>query len=175
MRVTIRLVENPDATAVGALPRIGNRRLFVLVGIPGAGKTTYARAHLSGAVRISLDDIRLMLTGVAFSPRHESIVGAIANSALDIALTSSRRRGHDVVFDATCINRKWRGESIRRAIANGVQPHCVFFDVPLALALERNRARPQPVPDVAIVRFYRQLQPPSLDEGFVEVNVISQT
>lgn len=164
---------NQDTALDGGLHVVRSERLYVLVGIPGSGKTTYAREHLSNAMRVSLDDIRLMLSGVAFNPRYESMVGAIGISALDIALASSRRRGHDVVFDATSVNRRWRGESIRRAVANGVKAHCIFFDVPLSLALERNRSRPQPVPEVAIVRFYRQLQPPSLDEGFVEITVIS--
>ena len=150
------------------------RRLYILVGIPGSGKTTYARAELATGVRVSLDDLRMMLTGISFDQRYEALVGKIGDAALDIAMASSRRRGHDVVFDATSVTRRWRSATVRRVIANDLEPHCVFFDIPLSVALERNRARPVPVPDEVVVRFFRQLQPPTVDEGFIEVTVIPQ-
>ncbi len=150
------------------------RRLYILVGIPGSGKTTYARAELATCLRVSLDDMRLMLTGNSFNPRYESLVAEIGNASLDIVMRASRRRGYDIVFDVTSVSRRWRSATIRRAVSNDLDPHCIFFDIPLSVALQRNRARSNPVPEAVVARFFRQLEPPTLDEGFLNVTVVAQ-
>ncbi len=54
-----------------------------MVGIPGAGKTTYARCNLGHAIRICLDDLRLMLSGHAFAPAIEPVVAVAADALRD--------------------------------------------------------------------------------------------
>ncbi len=49
----------------------------------------------------------------------------------------------------------------------------VFFDVPLAECQRRNRERHRVVPDEAIEEMARRLTPPSVEEGFRRVTVIT--
>lgn len=144
-------------------------RLYVLAGLPGAGKTTYARAHLAGAVRISLDDLRLMMSGSTYDPTYEPMVAVAAAAVLEAILEDAGRREYDVVFDATNVTRDYRARAIDQARRWAVEPHCVYFDLPLELAMERNRQRQQVVPSDVMRSFYGKLEEPTLEEGFVQI------
>jgi predicted kinase len=149
-------------------------RLYILTGLPGAGKTTYTRRELADAVRVSLDDLRLMMSGVAYDPRYEPIVAASATALLDVLLAQATGEGYDVVFDATNVTREWRARAIGQARRHGVEPHAIYFAVPLAVAAARNRARAQAVPDEVLRRFAEKLEPPTLDEGFAAIVVVGE-
>jgi protein phosphatase len=149
-------------------------RLFVLVGVPGSGKTTFARERLNRAVRISLDDLRLMISGRTFDPRFEPQVSALGEAALDAALANARAWGLDVVFDATNVSRAWRARTLRTAERYDIPSVAVWIETPLEIARERNRRRRFPVPEGVIDRFNTNFEEPSTDEGFVEVVRVNQ-
>ena len=48
----------------------------------------------------------------------------------------------------------------------------IFTDTPIEIGLARNKRRRRKVPEEVIRRFYRLLEPPSIDEGFEEVVVV---
>ena len=141
----------------------------MLTGLPGSGKTTYARRALASAVRISLDDLRLMMSGVAYDPGREPLVAAAADALLETLLARAAAERFDLVFDATNVTRAWRVRAIEQARRHGVEPHSIYLAVPLAVAAERNRGRAQVVPDEVLRRFAERLEPPSVDEGFLSV------
>lgn len=145
--------------------------LYLMVGIQGSGKTTFARRYFPDALRISLDDIRMMLSGKSFRQDFEKPVSAIGNSALRAALSGAQSWRQSVVFDATNISPDWRRRGLEQVSEYGARSVAIFIDCPLALAKTRNSARPNPVPDAVIERFHALLVPPSLDEGFAEVRV----
>lgn len=144
-------------------------RFYLLVGIPGSGKTTYARRCLPDALRVSLDDFRLMLTGVPFEPAHEPYVVAAAHAALAALLRRAPRWQRDVVLDATNVTRQRRRFYLAMARRRGIPAIAVYLRCPLEVALVRNRQRSPAVPDDVIARFHAALEPPTLDEGFVAV------
>ncbi|HEY3107557.1 MAG TPA: ATP-binding protein [Chloroflexota bacterium] len=147
----------------------GPPRLYVLTGLPGSGKTTYARRELAGAVRVSLDDLRLMMSGVAYDARYEPMVATAASAMLEALLARAGLERFDVVFDATNVTREWRARAIAQARRHGVEPHSIYFAVPLAVAAARNRGRQHAVPDDVLRHFHDTLQPPSADEGFATI------
>jgi len=148
-------------------------RFYVLVGLPGSGKTTYAR-RLLNAIRVSLDDLRLMMSGRTYDERFEPAVAAAGNAVLRAVLASASAWGMDVVFDATNVSRAWRARSLEAASGQAVVPVAVLFRCPLEVALRRNRRRRFPVPDEVIRRFAESLEEPTREEGFAEVIVIDQ-
>lgn len=144
-----------------------------MVGIPGSGKTSYARRYLAQALRVSLDDIRLMLTGVAFDPRYETAVIAVGHAALEVLLARAHAWRQDILLDATNVTRDRRRQYLRLAEQYRVPVVAVYVETSLEKALARDSVRPDRVGAEVVERYYRQLRPPTLEEGFAEVRVVS--
>lgn len=146
--------------------------LLMLVGVPGSGKSTWARGFVLAQPRyqiVSTDAIRAALYG------DEAIQGDWGQIWQRV-LTDWRagieaiRRGEldGVIYDATNTRRRNRRGAIAAARDLGFTAiTLVWFDLPLSLALERNRGRSRQVPTDAIAAMHRQLQgaPPSVQEG----------
>ena len=151
---------------------LSSRRIYLLVGIPGCGKSTYARAHLRHCLRVCLDDLRLMLTGVAYDPASEPAVAVAGAAIMDGLLANLDEWQRDLVFDATNVTREWRSRSLLRARRRGIAAIAIYFDCPLEVALARNAGRPNAVPEEIVRRFHAQLEPPTFDEGFADIVVV---
>lgn len=143
-----------------------------MVGVPGSGKSTYAKKFLSRALRISLDDLRLMLTGRTFVARLEPLIVEAGVAVTDAVAGYAVARRHDVVYDATNVTVGRRAPLIERARHFGLVPVAVYVEVPLDVALTRNNSRPFPVPTDVVESFYRRLQVPTVGEGFDEVYIV---
>jgi predicted kinase len=127
--------------------------LAILVGLPGAGKSTFARARLAEHVVVSKD---LMPA----SPRRDERQVALVQEAL--------RAGRSVVVDNINPRVADRAPLIAAARALGATVVGYVLDVEAKECLRRNRAREGKarVPDVAIFVNRKRLQPPTLAEGF---------
>lgn len=103
-------------------------KLLVLVGIPGSGKSTYARKLVKGSsdkwAIVNRDDIRDML-GDYWIPSRENLVTDIE----DDMIQESLRHGYNVIIDATNINPK-----TKRRIENNVELMKTF--VPYNIIIE---------------------------------------
>ena len=140
-----------------------------MVGIPGSGKTTYVRQKLGHALRISLDDLRVMLHGKAFDPTIEPAVSVAGDALIEVLAEYAAKNARDLLVDATNVTRARRARLVAVAIRLGMCPISVFLPCPLAVAHERNRGRPNPVPRFVVEGFFRRLEPPTRDEGFADV------
>ncbi|MBV9804449.1 MAG: aldo/keto reductase [Solirubrobacterales bacterium] len=152
--------------------------VVLIMGIPGAGKTRLARDYLTrGYVRLNRDERGGALRELATELGHELETGA--------------RR---VVLDNTYLTRAARSYVIETAARHGVPARCVWLRTPLAQAqvnmverlLElgagalptpvqlRSLARREPgaLAPTQQMRALRELEPPSLDEGFSAVEAI---
>ena len=69
-------------------------------------------------------------------------------------------------IDATNLTQRERRQYIKLAGLYGCEIEAVFFDVPLEVCMERNRARTRVVPEDAMREMARRLTAPSVEEGF---------
>jgi len=147
--------------------------LYVAVGIPGSGKTTYLKpwAETLGVVYISPDNIRYELNGDSQSQANMQQVWDLAYERIENALSS----GKDVVLDSTQYRKRDRENLIRRFRSHATKIISLFFDVPYEICMERNNKRIErvvPVHAMNRMAYYIDTDPPSLSDGFDEIRVI---
>ncbi|KAI0640248.1 ATP dependent DNA ligase [Trametes polyzona] len=145
----------------GTLPRDAD--LFVLVGLPGSGKSTFARMLLArdprGWVHISQDD-------------------AGSRSACETAIGNARA-GARVLLDLCNVSRDARRTWVELAAHWATAPVCVWFDYERALCESRaqNRAGHPTLPPGNRVRnamdqMHSAFARPGLEEGFKAIAVV---
>ena len=135
--------------------------LIVFVGMQGAGKSTYYRAHLAAThVHVSKD---LMPNAHNRDAKQRQMIVA--------ALTA----GRSVAVDNTNPTPAVRAPLIELGRAHGARVVAYYFEIAPKVAAARNRLREGKarVPDVAIYVTAKKIVPPSVGEGFDEVRVIA--
>ena len=134
--------------------------LAVLVGIPGAGKTTFYERHLKEThVHVSLDHWR----GKKNRRRKE-----------EAKIREALEAGRDVAVDNTNPSVEDRARYVALANEYGANLVAYYFPVDTSGSLVRNRERADRdvVPEVAIFAILKKLQAPSREEGFCQIHTV---
>ena len=140
----------------------------MLIGVPGSGKSTWARAQ--GHAVLSSDEMRRVLSG---DETNQSIHGKVF-AAIRYLLRSRLEIGAGpTIIDATNLRRRDRKVWLQIAQKFKVSVEAVYFSIPLELALDRNRKRERIVPEDVIHSMIEHLQPPTREEGFATIRTIS--
>ncbi len=143
------------------------RRIVLLVGLPGSGKSTYLERL--GVTALSSDAVRLLLADDATDQTIHGRVFATLRFLVRQRLAICRPITY---VDATHLTPSERRPYVRIAEKYGYQIDALFFDVPLEVCLERNRARARVVPEEALRAMAAKLVPPRVTEGFSRVTVV---
>lgn len=126
-------------------------RLIITRGLPGSGKTTWAKAL--GIPAVSRDELRLMILGVPWTGRQEDeqAVTAVEDAAVDALLSE----GFDVVVHnmhlADEYVKQWRTTATWHDVELEVKD---FRDVPLDVCIARDAARDRSVGEELIRRLH---------------------
>lgn len=83
-------------------------KVFLTCGIPGSGKSTWAKQEVSkdpdNYLRISNDDIRAMANGSSYSPEYEKMIGNIRNFLIKEGIKNNK----NIIVDNLNLNsRHW--------------------------------------------------------------------
>ena len=133
----------------------------VLIGLPGAGKTTFFNRHLATThVHISKD---------LFPPSARD-----KQARQDAALRRALAAGQSVIVDNTSVTPADRAAVIAIAREFGARIVGYYFSISTRDAVARNETREgrAKVPKVAIFTSAKRLVPPAIEEGFDELSVI---
>lgn len=150
--------------------------LILMMGVPGSGKSTYAKKILGdNDIYLSRDIIRYALVKEDeeyFSKENEVLQKFI--QSVDKALTRAKRY---VIADATHLNRGSRDKLLRNLENRPNHIYVIFIDVPLEVALERNKQRTGRalVPESAIINMYKSISIPTKHEKIDAVYKVDQT
>ena len=145
-------------------------KLILLVGIPGAVKTTYANEYVKSnpnTIHLSSDLIRAELYG------NESIQGNPAEvfSLMQKRAVEALNDGKKVIYDATGITRKDRA-SIISICPKFVKIECHIIWAPIEVCVERDAARERTVGKAVIDKMLKRFQAPFYDEGIDESVIV---
>jgi predicted kinase len=125
----------------------------VFCGIQGSGKTTFYRQ------RFFHTHIRISLAMLKTRAREEKLVRACVEAR------------QPFVVDNTNPSRADRRRYLEAAATGGFVARAFFFEVSPRVAIARNLERPEDerIPAYAIMRTFKRLEVPKLEEGWDEV------
>lgn len=110
--------------------------LHLMMGLPGAGKTTLAKhiQHITKAARLSSDDYRInIFPQPTFSQKEHDDLYAILNHSTEHLLAS----GRDVIYDANLNRKEHREEKYK--LAQKLDANVVLWWVKTPQELARDR------------------------------------
>jgi predicted kinase len=149
--------------------------LVLLVGVSGAGKSSFARRHFAPTEVLSSDTCRAL---VADDPADQSATAAAFGLLRHIA---RRRlaRGRLTVVDATNVQPRTRRPYLTMAGAHGVPAIALVLDLPQAVCAARAAARgSRAVPAGIVADQYADLcagLPSLYREGFAAIHHMGQS
>ena len=144
-------------------------KMYVVIGIPGCGKSTYIQNHIKeNEIIVSRDKIRFsMLKDNDDYFSKESEVYDKFIEQIDAAIAAQK----DVWVDQTSLNRAARNKLFSRLNKKPDEIIGIYFNVPITIALQRNAQRSGRalVPEDAIHNMLIALEKPTKKEGFTEI------
>lgn len=141
--------------------------LVMMCGLPGSGKSTYAKEleEKYGYTIHSSDNLRKELYGDENNQENNSELF----NELNRRIVSDLRDGKCVVYDATNINRKRRIAFLKQLENINCRKYCVFIPTSYKDCLKNNKKRDRAVPEEVIKKMYKSFQVPYYNEGFDSV------
>ena len=141
--------------------------VVLAIGLPGSGKTTWFKRR--GVTPLSSDMLRSILFDDITDQRYSGLVFSTLRSLLRARLIAKMPWNY---VDATNLSAHERRQWIKMAKSFGFDAQAVFFDVPLAVCMERNSKRDRRVADDVMEKMAERLRPPSFKEGFSKITVV---
>lgn len=131
-------------------------RLILLIGLPGAGKSTLARMLAPRLQAVVVDRDAIRAQRFAEAPVDGPIT-ALANAAMEDEIRMRLGQGDSVIADGrTWARAQERGRLVDLARSAGAVIEQIWIDVPVAVAIERVEAsravHPASDRDAALVR-----------------------
>ena len=144
-------------------------KLYLMVGIPGSGKTTWVSRNFEKSIKVvSTDLIRRRIYGYFPQELKDDLEKMVWEAAIE-EVRSSLYGGANTVLDSMALNTKFRSFLIHRILEGkkcNVEIIAVFMDTPLEISIKRNREREKVVNESTIKMLSKFLEPPSREEGF---------
>lgn len=152
--------------------------LYLLIGPPGVGKTTFCSSHMNERdVRISMDDLQQMMGGDRYTNYRPELKNIYKNAELSM-MKDALMAGHDVWLDRTNMDRSRRKRYILvadiLAAANVRAVNFMAFTPPhVNWLLDRRMLVSRGVPEEqwkdVIEKMLAAYEVPTLDEGFSHI------
>jgi predicted kinase len=157
----------PPGELTPVSPKEPRGYVVLAIGLPGSGKTTWYKRR--GVTPLSSDLLRSLLFDDITEQRYQGLVFSTLRSLLRARLIAKMPWNY---VDATNLSPHERKQWIKMAKSFGYEVQAVFFDVPLAVCLERNSKRDRQVTDEVMHKMAERLKPPTFKEGFEKITVV---
>ena len=142
--------------------------LILLIGIPASGKSTFRENNFPEAVIINPDSFIGYTKEDPWTPNVVMKAWKKSDELLEEYIFDGKEK---IIFDATFVSPKRRKKYIKIAKKYNIKISAIYIKTSFELAIERNKKRDpyRMVPENTMLKMYKQLIPPSKEEGFDEV------
>ena len=144
-----------------------NNTLYITVGLPGSGKSTYVKNFIKDKEieYLSSDSLR----AVYGKSEEDQTVTPLVFGHIKRKVDEFLKDGKNVLVDATSVNRKERSDYINTAKKYGAKVVAIVFKMDRQGLIDRNKKRGEEggrvVPDWVIDKMLAKFEEPSYDEG----------
>lgn len=144
-----------------------NNTLYIAVGLPGSGKSTYAKNFIKDKdiEYLSSDELR----AVYGKSEEDQTVTPLVFGHIKRKVDEFLKDGKNVLVDATSVNRKERSDYINSAKKYGAKVVAIVFKMDRQGLIDRNKKRGEQggrvVPDWVIDKMLAKFEEPSYSEG----------
>jgi predicted kinase len=144
-------------------------KLFMLIGVPGSGKSTWIRSRNHDAVIASTDD-KIEAAAAAQGKTYNEVFDAeikAAGAAMREDVKQAVKDKRDIIWDQTNLTAKTRRGKMGQ-VPKSYERIALFFPTPDGEELQRRLAsRPgKTIPAHVIASMLASLEPPMIDEDF---------
>ena len=142
------------------------KEFIMLMGLPGCGKSTFAKKLAAEGYHICSSDAIREETGLTDNDKVFRILHGRVISHL--------KSGENVIYDATNLSRRRRLSTLKEFRRSADRMKIVCFAVPLPICREQNRMRDPEwiVPEEVQGRMVRSFNAPGMYEGWDEIAII---
>ena len=144
-----------------------NNTLYIAVGLPGSGKSTYAKNFIKDKdiEYLSSDSLR----AVYGKSEEDQTVTPLVFGHIKRKVDEFLKDGKNVLVDATSVNRSERSDYINSAKKYGAKVVAIVFKMDRQGLIDRNKKRGEQggrvVPDWVIDKMLAKFEEPSYSEG----------
>ena len=141
--------------------------LYITVGLPGSGKSTYVKNFIKDKEieYLSSDSLR----AVYGKSEEDQTVTPLVFGHIKRKVDEFLKDGKNVLVDATSVNRSERSDYINSAKKYGAKVVAIVFKMDRQGLIDRNKKRGEQggrvVPDWVIDKMLAKFEEPSYDEG----------
>lgn len=161
--------------------------LFLMLGLPGSGKTYFAEnlAKKMGAIHLNSDAMRMAIFGSReetdkiYHSKSRLILNTYTFGALNYAALSALKSGSSVIYDANNNTEQERLDTVAAMQGDGAVPVVVWVqtaqEVAVKRVLERRETASQrrlsaDVAQAYITKIAGETEPPSKDESLIIID-----
>ena len=143
-----------------------NNTLYITVGLPGSGKSTYVKNFINNKdiEYLSSDSLR----AVYGKSEEDQTVTPLVFGHIKRKVDEFLKDGKNVMVDATSVNRKERSDYIKTAKKHGAKVVAIVFKMDRQGLIDRNKKRGEQggrvVPDWVIDKMLNKFEDPSYSE-----------
>ena len=149
--------------------------LYMLIGVPASGKSTWVKQNKGSALVASSDDY-IEKQAEKMGSTYSDVFDDFIKAANTYAVSTARRAfsdNMDLIWDQTNLTKNGRKNKLKM-VPNSYKKVAVFFPTPHEDVLKKRLAgRPgKTVPDYVISSMIKTIERPSKEEGFDEIIVV---